>query len=71
MPCSRSFHRQCTIVPAPAGDGFHMPGSFDLVVLGPGYTWNPSPTAVPLPAGGWLLGTGIAALAARRRRSGR
>lgn len=56
-------------VTAPAGDGFHMPGSFDLVVLGPGYTWNPTPTAVPLPAGGLLLGTAVAALAARRRRS--
>lgn len=55
-------------ITAPPGDGFHLPGSFDVVVLGGDYTWNP--TVVPLPAGGWLLGTGIAVLAARRRRSG-
>ncbi len=44
----------------PSGDGFFLPGSFDVEVI--------DPTVVPAPAAIWLLGSGLALLAGRHRR---
>jgi hypothetical protein len=54
---------------AAAGNGFTLPTSFDLIVLGQDYSWNPQIVAVPLPASYWLFATGLSIIGTRLRRT--
>ena len=51
---------------APNGNGFTLPGSFELVVLGEGYTWNPGVVPEPGEYATLLLGLGLLGFVARR-----
>ena len=53
------------------GDGFTLPGSFDLVVLGDNYTWSPVAAPVPLPASAWLMLSGLGGVGVLSRRRSR